>query len=273
MLDYKNKFLLDGKTTLINGGFGLLGSEITRAHLSMGSKVILLDKNKTNKQKFIKTINNYYKDKIQIKIMDTSSKRNIFSFINELKKSNIIIDSFINCSYPRDKYWSENNFKKIKYESLINNVTSNTTAYIWFSKLIADYMYSNGTNGSVTLLGSIYGINAQNSYIYEGTNMTENLTYNFLKGGIINYCKSMAAYYGKYNIRVNCISPGAISGHIAGKNEKQSKAFIKNFINLNPSKRLGVPADVASASTFLSSQASSYINGTNIVIDGGWTII
>ena len=273
MINYKEKFLLNDKTILINGAFGLLGSEITRAYLSMGAKVILLDNSKTNKNKFIKTIDKSYFDKIEIILTDTTSKKNISNLIKKLKKNKIIINSFVNCTYPKDKKWSENNFKNIKHQSLINNVKINTTSYIWFSKMIADYMYSNKTKGNIILLASIYGINAQNSYIYRGTKMSENLTYNFIKGGIINFCRSMAAYYGKFDIRVNCISPGAISGPVAGQSNKQSKEFVKNYIKINPTKRLGIPQDIASASIFLSSQASSYVNGANIVIDGGWTIV
>ena len=83
----------------------------------------------------------------------------------------------------------------------------------------------------------------------------------------------MASYYGKFDIRVNSISPGAIEGHVKNKKNSQSKVFVKNFKNINPIKRLAKPSEISPAVVFLASDASSYITGANLVIDGGWTAI
>ncbi len=273
MINYNKLFELENKTVLINGGFGLLGSEITRAFLSMSAKVILIDNNINKKKSFLKTIEKDYIKNLEIIITNTANQSNLEKLMKKFKNNNQIIDTFVNCSYPKDNFWANNNFKNIKHSSLLKNVNLNLTSYIWFSKIIADYMCDLKIDGSIILLSSIYGILAQNTYIYKGTKMSENLTYNFIKGGLLNFSRSMAANYGRKNIRVNCISPGAIAGHVSGKSKKQSSIFVKNYINQNPIKRLGKTEDVASACLFLSSNASAYINGSNLVIDGGWTII
>ncbi len=273
MKKYKNLFSAKNKTILINGGLGLLGSEIAQAFLSMDANVIILDTNKTKKNKFIREINSNYLNKLNIIITDTSQKKNIEKIFNNFKKNKLKIDTFINCSYPKDKNWPQNNFKQINHSSLIKNINLNVTSYVWLSKIVADYMSINFQSGSIILLSSIYGMLAQNTNVYDGTDMKENLTYNFIKGGLINYCRSMAANYGKLNVRINCISPGGILGPVAGKSNLQDKKFIKNYLKQNPIKRLGKPEDVASMCIYLSSEASSYINGANIVIDGGWSII
>ena len=103
--------------------------------------------------------------------------------------------------------------------------------------------------------------------------MKENLTYSLIKGGIINFTRQMASYYGKNNIRVNTVCPGGIAGHVADLSSKQSKQFVKNYSNQVPLKRLGNSEEVASTILFLSSSASSYITGTTIMVDGGWTAI
>ena len=103
--------------------------------------------------------------------------------------------------------------------------------------------------------------------------MHENMTYSVIKGGIINFTRQIASYYGKYNIRINSISPGGLKGHIAGSRKKQSKKFLKNYTNKVPLKRMCSPDDVASAILFMSSDASSYITGSNLIIDGGWSIV
>ena len=99
------------------------------------------------------------------------------------------------------------------------------------------------------------------------------MTYSIIKGGIINLTRQMASYYGQYNIRVNTLTPGGIVGHVAGENHQQNSTFINNYSEKNPLKRLGNSHEIASTALFLASEASSYINGANIVVDGGWSIV
>ena len=80
-----------------------------------------------------------------------------------------------------------------------------------------------GVCGSIILFGSIYGILGQDINVYKNTPMKESVPYSLIKGGIINYVRQMAAYYGKYNIRVNCISPGGLQGHVKDSKNKQDK--------------------------------------------------
>ena len=122
-------------------------------------------------------------------------------------------------------------------------------------------------------MASTYGMLGQDQELYKGINLKENAIYSSIKGGILNQTKQMAAYYGQHGIRVNSISPGGIQGKIAGKKNNQSKKFIKRYANKTPLKRMGNSSDIAPTIIFLASEASSYITGTNIVIDGGWTIV
>ena len=89
--------------------------------------------------------------------------------------------------------------------------------------------------------------------------MKENVVYSIIKGGLISLTRQMASFYGPYNIRVNCVSPGGIQGHIAGKKETQDKIFIDNYEKNTPMKRLGYPNEIGSSAVFLASEASSYI--------------
>ena len=126
---------------------------------------------------------------------------------------------------------------------------------------------SKNSDKSIIFIGSIYGLLGQDLSVYKNTKMRENMTYSIIKGGITNLTRQMASYYGKYNIRVNTLGP------VAGLAAKQSKIFINNFLKKNPIKKLGKPSDVAGAAIFLSSEISTYITGSTIIIDGGWTII
>ena len=108
--------------------------------------------------------------------------------------------------------------------------------------------------------------------VYKNSSIRENKVYSILKGGLSNYVRNMASYYGKFNIRVNSICPGGIMDKNSQK-LKQNKSFINAYINKVPLKRFGLPQDVASLSGFLSSDASSYITGNIMMVDGGWTSI
>lgn len=120
--------------------------------------------------------------------------------------------------------------------------------------------------GSIINLGSTYGIVAPDFSIYDGLDMITPATYAAVKGGIINLTRFLASYYGKDGIRVNCISPGGIENH-------QPEQFICRYESKTPLRRMGTPQDVAGAAVFLASEASSYVTGHNLVVDGGWTAV
>ena len=103
--------------------------------------------------------------------------------------------------------------------------------------------------------------------------MNENVTYSVIKGGINNLTRQIASYYGKYNIRINSLISGGVKGHIAESKDKQDEIFIKQYSKRTPMKRLGNPSEVASSILFLASDASSYITGSTLVVDGGWTAV
>jgi NAD(P)-dependent dehydrogenase (short-subunit alcohol dehydrogenase family) len=87
-----------------------------------------------------------------------------------------------------------------------------------------------------------------------------------VKGGIISFSRYLASYYGKYNIRVNCLSPGGIF-------DNQHPTFVENYENKVPMKRMGTPKDIAPPTAFLLSDDAQYITGQNLVVDGGWVCI
>ena len=102
-------------------------------------------------------------------------------------------------------------------------------SYSWLARLAAESMMEIGRFGSIVQLGSIYGLIGQNLNIYDGLDMNENMTYAVIKGGITNLTRLMASYYGEFNIRINTLVAGGISGHVAGKSDNQHPKFIENY--------------------------------------------
>jgi NAD(P)-dependent dehydrogenase (short-subunit alcohol dehydrogenase family) len=120
--------------------------------------------------------------------------------------------------------------------------------------------------GSIVNLSSIYGTVGPDFTIYEGTNMTMPAAYSAIKGGIVNFSRYLASYYGPYGIRVNCVSPGGIL-------DQQDELFVKQYEKKVPMRRMGLPEDIAPSISFLLSDETKYITGQNLIIDGGWTSI
>lgn len=261
MKNYLNKFNLSEKKVFIVGGSGLIGSEIVKACLDAGAKVVCFDLTK-NKKNFSKKNKNLFFEKLNVKNL---SSLNIY-FIKIAKKHGTP-NCFINTSYPKTKDWSKNSYKKISLESYKKNISIHLNSYIWIAKTIADLMLKNKTkNASIVQLSSIYGILGQDSELYKNTKINESMTYATIKGGISNSVRSMATYYGKYNIRVNGICPGGVF-------DSQNKIFVKRYNKKTPLGRMARPDEIAMASLFLLSDASSYITGSNLVVDGGFSIM
>ena len=121
-------------------------------------------------------------------------------------------------------------------------------------------------NGSIVNIGSIYGTVGPDFNVYNNTELTMPAAYSAIKGGVINFTRYLSSYYGKNNIRVNCVSPGGIFNN-------QPVEFVRNYENKVPMQRMGKPEDISPAVSFLLSDDSSYITGQNLIIDGGWTSI
>jgi len=269
MKNYLNKFQLQNKKSIVLGGLGLLGLSITEALLSSGSNVLILDYDRDKAKKIKKYFNS---NKLVFKYFDASNTNKI-----ELNSKKIfdsyLPDIFVNCSYPATKDWYKSSFKSNTFDIMRKNLDIHLNSYVWTSAYAAKIMKKNNIKGSIILLGSIYGSLGQKMSIYKKTKIKENMNYPIIKGGIINHARQLASYYGKFNIRVNVVSPGGINGHIAGSNLKQNDLFKKNYSDNTPLGRLGEAEEIASSILFLSSEASSYITGTNFIVDGGWSAI
>lgn len=262
--NYIKKFDLNNKLAFVIGGAGYIGSEIVNALNSMNCKVINLDVVPIKKRLNKKIINEY---------INLSKVSGLEASLKKIIKKHSVPDIFINASYPRTKDWKNNYFSKISLKSFEKNMKIHLNSYIWSSKIIAEQMVKKKRKGSIINLSSIYGLVGQDLEIYKGTNMKENVTYSVIKGGINNFTKQMSSYYGKFNIRVNAICPGGVINNEDKKKLKTQKSFEKNYTKKVPLKRFARTDEVASAVIFLSSDASSYITGTLLPIDGGWTAI
>jgi gluconate 5-dehydrogenase len=134
------------------------------------------------------------------------------------------------------------------------------------TKSVLAHMIRNG-GGKIVNVASMYGIVAPDVSIYESNEYYNPANYGVGKAGIIHFTKYVAAVYGKYGINSNSISPGPFPNNKAQLN----KDFIDKLIAKVPLNRIGNPNDLKGIILLLASDASGFINGENITVDGGWT--
>lgn len=249
---YKDLFSCNGKIAVVTGGNGLLGSRIVEALSEFGAVVYSADLSLPKIR--LKTVN-YIK-------VDFTSERSVSQVFSKITKDKGNIDILVNTAYPRTKDWG-NKLENVSVRSWNKNTEAHLGGYFISSKIAAEIMSLNG-GGSIVNFASIYGVVAPDFSIYEGTDMTMPAAYSAIKGGIIMFTKYLSSYYGKKGVRANVVSPGGI---IAG----QPRSFIQKYSKKTPLARMGKPEDVLGAVLFLSSEASSYVTGINLIVDGGWT--
>ena len=174
------------------------------------------------------------------------------------------IDGVVNTAYPRTPDWGKK-FEDISTASWQKNVDMQLNSSFVLSQRILERMKLVNA-GSFVSLSSIYGVVGPDFNVYKGLDMTMPAAYSAIKGGLINFTKYLASYYGRYNLRVNCVSPGGIF-------DSQNPLFVENYEQRVPMRRMGTPADIAGPVCFLLSDESAYITGHNLIVDGGWTSI
>ena len=264
MENFLDKFSLKGKVAYLTGGLGLIGKEISIALVTSGAKTIILD---INNEKF--SDEDYrriqkHKNSIHFELFDITDLENLESNLLLLTEKYGKPDIWINNAYPRTEDWG-NKVENLELNSWRDNVDMHMNSYSWISRIVCLLMKKNG-GGSLINMGSTYGLIGNDFTIYEGTKMTSSMAYSAIKGGIINLSRYLASYFGPDNVRVNNVCPGGIF-------DNQNEKFVKNYSSRTPLKRMGNVQEIAPGIIFLASDASSYITGSTLIIDGGWTII
>jgi len=248
------------KNVYLLGGNGLIGKELIKLYNNKNSNVIVLD---------IKTEKPIKKKKVKYVKFDCTFLLGMESVLKKIFKKNGKPDIFINCSYPVSKSWSKSDIDNIDYNLYKENVELHLNSYVWIAKIVAKVM-KKYKNGSILLLGSIYGPIAQDPMLYINTGIKENFTYPIIKSGVIGATRQLASFYGKHNIRVNCICPGGIMGHVKGTKNKQSLKFLKKYLDKIMLNRFCKADEVAKACKFFASDMASYVTGQTIFVDGGY---
>lgn len=253
----KNIFDISQKIIIITGSNGLLGKEYVKYFLSEDAVVIGLDKQ-----------NNLKSDNFFFYKCNLENHKSIELVCSKINKKFKKIDVLINNAAINEniKKTQGHNFLTSKNNDFNKFVDVNIKSILILSRNL--YKSLKITNGSIINIGSIYSILAPDNNLYNSNNTTQNqknINYTITKTAVLGLTKHLAAIFSKDSIRVNCVSLGGVLNG-------QSKKFIKKYSNKTLLKRMANKNDFNGLLHFLSSEASSYITGENIICDGGYSI-
>ena len=254
-------FDLKGKTALITGASGYLGRAMAHALAEVGSQVIVSSRDEKRAQSAADELpdpNGIGHHGMVLDQMDSETAiETAFQYIVDRIGQ---IDILVNNGHEFER----NDWTNVSGEQFTRQL-GNATGYFLLARLLREHVLKRKAPASIIMLGSMYGQVGSYPDTYAGICPASAVTYHALKGGIIHLTRHLAVYWAKDNIRVNCLSPGPFPSEAAG-NE-----LISNLKAKSPMGRMGQPSELKGAVVFLASNASSYMTGQNLTIDGGWT--
>jgi len=259
-MNVMQSFKLDGKVAVVTAGYSHLGKAFTEALAEAGATVVVAGRKKEKFDELFSEWKNVFFETIDI--MDTESIKACYANVFEKFGA---IDILVNnaTTLKGSRFFEEITDEDWKFS--MDGVAGSVFRTI---KEVVPYMEERG--GSIVNIASMYGFIAPDFRMYEGDYIHQfnPIHYGAGKAAVIQMTKYLAEYLLKYNIRVNAISPGTFPS----KATQQFPEFVKKLADHNPMNRIGKPDDLKGAVVFLASDASSYIIGQNIQVDGGWNI-
>jgi NAD(P)-dependent dehydrogenase (short-subunit alcohol dehydrogenase family) len=258
-------FNIKGKTIILTGSSGFLGIQYAHALSKLHANLILVDyENKKNKQ-LEAELKKRYKTRPMSFDIDISNQESVRELARKVLKKYKKIDILINnaTTNPRKHPKYSAKFESYPLDLWQKYVDVNLTGLFLCSQEIGNIM-AKQRNGVIVNVSSIYGNIGTDQRIYGKKDMNTPVAYAATKGAFLNFTRYTAAYWQKKNVRVNTLSLGGVF-------KNQDKEFVKNYSEKTILGRMARNDEYIGALLFLISDASSYMTGANLIVDGGWT--
>ncbi len=262
-------FNLRNKTAIVTGALGLIGKEHCRALSEAGANVIVTDIDENKCSEFAETLPT---ESTGIEV-DVTNKESIKELRDKILKRFGHIDILVNNAAINDMFENpkaaseQSKFENYPLELWQKSVDVNLTGVFLCSQILGFEM-AKQKNGSIINVASTYGITAPDQSLYIKEDGSQSFykppAYSATKGAVIMFTRYLAAYWGKEGVRVNTLTPGGVENN-------QDEFFINKYSAKTQLGRMAKPNDYKGALIFLASDASSYMTGANLVVDGGWT--
>jgi len=266
---YRQLFDLSGKTAIVTGGAGILGQHFCRGLAEFGADIAIIDLDEAQCSKVAKEIKKEYKVKaagIKCDVSNPVSVKNMveqvmekFGKIDVLHNNAASKSSNLNAFFAPFEEYSIDEWRKI--------MSVNIDGMFLVAQAAGDQMVKQGTGGSIIQTASIYGILASDKRIYEGSHylgmqISNPGVYSTSKAAVVGLTRYLAAYWADRGIRVNTLVPGGVE---SGQNE----TFKKRYSARVPMGRMAQAHELVGALIYLASDASSYVTGQSLIVDGG----
>ena len=261
----------ENKVILITGAFGLIGKTVAEGFLQQGAKVILADSNIQLSEEIKNTFSNFGNKNFLVVNTDITDPESCTDCINQSLSAFGKIDVLINnaaidAKFDGSSAVNHTAFENYPLDLFRKSVDVNITGTIIMTQAACRQMLKQ-KSGNIINVASVYSLVAPNQKLYDngsGEIRYKPVDYVVTKSFIPNFTRYIATFYADKNIRCNAIAPhGIFNDHDA--------AFMKNFSELSPMGRMCEKDELIGPFTFLASDASSYMTGSVLTVDGGWT--
>jgi NAD(P)-dependent dehydrogenase (short-subunit alcohol dehydrogenase family) len=273
------KFHIKGRCAVITGAAGLLGIAHAKALLDIGATTILTDINEVELRSAVKTLRKNFPDgNIHMYPMDVTSESSIVETANDIVDLGLRVDILINnaaINPTANSLSGDVRTTRLENFSLDRwnlEVSVGLTGAFLCSKIFGTSMASDGKGGVILNIASDLSVIAPDQNLYRQEGLADDLqavkpvTYSVIKIGLVGLTRYLSSYWADKGVRANALSPGGV--YI-----DQDREFVTRLEQLIPMGRMAQPDEYIGAIQFLCSDASAYMNGQNIVMDGGRSVI
>ena len=270
----QEKFDLSGRVAIVTGGVGLLGTEFCKTLAEAGAAVAVVDLNASASQAVANTLtkSGY---QAQAFAVDITKPDSVNAMVENVLSAFGRIDILVNSAALDPKFDPDavkkgitpGAFEDYPLEQWNAALNVNLTGMFLITQACVKPMLAQGKKGSIINICSTYGLNGpdQRIYIKDGERVAfKPVYYTVTKAGVMGFTKYLAAYYAGTDIRVNALTPGGVFNN-------HEDYFVKNYSAKTIIGRMAKKDEMNGALLFLASDASSYMTGNNVVVDGGWT--
>lgn len=253
-------FSLQGKVIVQFGGTGLLGRSLVKSLASAGATLVVTSRNRPALEALAADAAHDSKP-IEVEQVDIGDEGSLRALRDRILVTHPRIDGIVFNAVSRPMRSYDDDLARWK-----ESMEVNATGFFATVRIFGDAMAAHGS-GSIVNIGSIYNIVGSNPYLYEGTEMKTAPDYFFHKAGMLNLTRYLGSHYGPRGLRVNVVSPGGIYN----PQTPQPDRFLTHYGKMTMLGRMAQAHEIGGAVIFLLSDASSYITGTNLLVDGGLT--